>query len=323
VPFVEVLHQKETKKSDTGLSYQDAKTLVKNNYDDGRGCGGSPIDDQRYIFNTNKEDHKKSTKKKKKKSRKEEKNTEKEVCEPVYVRSVTPLRKGTDETRGSANIPCQQNSIGEESGNDAYTLSKCPNHGRICMLQSSLGKLFRIGALDGSLWTDKLPEMPCYFVFPNDTTKEKCDSSSMCQMSVGASLNKTPRNNSLVLVEEISKSDCFRVATSLNLKLHDEYSQKDSMKELICNVQEVVRFGFTHIIFIGRRYCGMIFIDCYGRVFDWDSMNYILWFLGDYFEIISKGFETSRIAWYVLGDRTVCELDICKYCILYFAYILP
>ncbi|CAB5213278.1 unnamed protein product [Rhizophagus irregularis] len=50
---------------------------------------------------------------KKKKNRKEEKNTGKEVCEPVYVRSVTPLREGTDETRGGANIPCQQNSIGE------------------------------------------------------------------------------------------------------------------------------------------------------------------------------------------------------------------
>ncbi|PKK65756.1 hypothetical protein RhiirC2_785695 [Rhizophagus irregularis] len=140
-------------------------------------------------------------------------------------------------------------------------------------------------------------------------------------MSVGASLNKTPRNNSLVLVEEISKSDCCRVATSLNLKLHDEYSQKDSMKELICNVQEVVRFVFTHIIFIGRRYCGMIFTDCYGRVFDWDSMNYILWFLGDYFEIISKGFETSRIAWCVLGDGTVYELDICMY-IMYIIFCL-
>ncbi|CAB4419009.1 unnamed protein product [Rhizophagus irregularis] len=81
VSFVEVLHQKETKKSNTSLSYQDAKTLIKNNYDDGRGCGGSPIDDQRHIFNTNKEDHKKCTKKKKKKkkSRKEKKNTEKET----------------------------------------------------------------------------------------------------------------------------------------------------------------------------------------------------------------------------------------------------
>ncbi|CAB5369702.1 unnamed protein product [Rhizophagus irregularis] len=76
VPFVEVLHQKETKKSNTGLSYQDV-----------RGCGGSPIDDQRHIFNTNKEDHKKCTQKKKKKSQKEEKNTEKEVCEPTYKNS--------------------------------------------------------------------------------------------------------------------------------------------------------------------------------------------------------------------------------------------
>ncbi|RGB40357.1 hypothetical protein C1646_753428 [Rhizophagus diaphanus] len=118
--------RRRQKKSNTSLSYQDAKTLIKNNYDDGRGCGGSPIDDQRHIFNTNKEDHKKCTKKKKKKSRKEEKNTEKEVCEPVYARNVTPLRKGTDETRGSANIPYQQNSIGEESGNDAYTLSNAP-----------------------------------------------------------------------------------------------------------------------------------------------------------------------------------------------------
>jgi len=45
------------------------------------------------------------------------------------------------------------------------------------------------------------------------------------------------------------------------------------MKELICNIKEVSQFGFSHIIIIGRSYCVMLFIDYYGRVFDWDSMN--------------------------------------------------
>ncbi|CAB5213279.1 unnamed protein product [Rhizophagus irregularis] len=86
--------------------------------------------------------------------------------------------------------------------------------------------------------------MPCYFVFPNDTTKEKCDSSSMCQISVGTSLNKTPRNNSLVLVEEISKSDVsYRVATSLNLKLHDEYSQKDFYERAYLHIKTQLMKG--------------------------------------------------------------------------------
>jgi hypothetical protein len=48
-------------------------------------------------------------------------------------------------------------------------------------------------------------------------------------------------------------------------------------------------------------------------VFDWDSANDALWLLRDYFEIISKdeSEEYGRIAWGVLDDGTVIELEEC------------
>ena len=34
----------------------------------------------------------------------------------------------------------------------------------------------------------------------------------------------------------------------------------------------IKEFGFDHIIIIGEHENGLLFLDCYGRVFDWDYM---------------------------------------------------
>ncbi|CAG8726156.1 10540_t:CDS:1, partial [Gigaspora rosea] len=182
-------------------------------------------------------------------------------------------------TNGIADIQYEQTGIKDESGNDAV---ECSNQEKIRELQSSLGKLFRDSTLDGSVWTKEHVQMPCYFVLPNNESKIEHDSSSVCQVSVCAGLDiKTSHNNSFIIVEQISESDGSCAATSLHLKLQTEDPKENSMKELQCYIKEIKQFGFNHIIIIGKRYCGMLFMDCFGRMFDWDSANDILWLLGD------------------------------------------
>ncbi|CAG8469798.1 11036_t:CDS:1 [Racocetra fulgida] len=120
-------------------------------------------------------------------------------------------------------------------------------------------------------------------------------------MSAGNELNKLLCNNPLIVVKKImSESDSFHVATSLYLKLQSESLQDDVIcyvkEDLICYIKEIKQYSFNHSIIIGECYCGMLFLDCYSRVFDLDSMMNVLWFLRNYFEIKSKESKTARVA---------------------------
>ncbi|CAG8605173.1 19796_t:CDS:2, partial [Racocetra fulgida] len=204
-------------------------------------------------------------------------------------------------TNGKVDIRYEQTGVKDKSGNDAV---ECSNREKIRELHT----------FDGFVWTNEHVQMPCYLVLPNNESKIEHDSFSVCQVPVCAGLDiKTSCNNSPIIVERISESDGIHVATSLHLKLQTEDPQENSMKELQCYITEIKQFGFNHIIIIGKRYCGMLFMDCFGRVFDWDSANDALWLLGDYFEIISKdeSEEYGRIAWGILDDETVIELEKC------------
>ncbi|RIB28925.1 hypothetical protein C2G38_2239238 [Gigaspora rosea] len=114
------------------------------------------------------------------------------------------------------------------------------------------------------------------------------------------------------VVGQQKESDSCRMATSLCLDLQTEDPEENTKMELQCYVMDVKQFGFNHIIIIGKRYCGMLFMDCFGRVFDWDSDGHALWSLGDYFDIISKEESEKnyddRTAWDVLRDGTVFVL---------------
>jgi hypothetical protein len=59
-------------------------------------------------------------------------------------------------------------------------------------------------------------------------------------------------------------------------------------KKLICHIRCVADFGFDHIIIIGKTNYGMIFLDCYGRVFLWENESQTLWPLGNSPEEASK-----------------------------------
>ena len=66
----------------------------------------------------------------------------------------------------------------------------------------------------------------------------------------------------------------------------------------------------------------MLFLDCYGRVFDLDNNNNILWFDGDYFEKMANKSD-FEVAWHVLDDGTLFEFEKCAYTyILFYSFII-
>ena len=63
---------------------------------------------------------------------------------------------------------------------------------------------------------------------------------------------------------------------------------------------------FGHIIFIKECYAGILFLDCYGRVFKWDSMCNVLCSLRS---VVPKKSLTRRVMWSVEYDGTVTEFE--------------
>ncbi|GBC50844.2 hypothetical protein GLOIN_2v1561966 [Rhizophagus irregularis DAOM 181602=DAOM 197198] len=88
-------------------------------------------------------------------------------------------------------------------------------------------------------------------------------------------------NNTLVLVDAFE--DKSRVATSCKFKIFDS-----DPKELTYYIKCIAEFGFNHIIIVGETNGGMVFLDCYGRVFLWNDESLSLWPLGDSPEEASK-----------------------------------
>ena len=118
-------------------------------------------------------------------------------------------------------------------------------------------------------------------------------------------------NNSHMVVETIMKSNRCDIANSFGYKLHDD-NQEDYIRyikeELIGYIEEVKEYGFDHIIIIGKLYYGMLFLDCFGRVFNLDGMTDALWFLGDYFKVVervAKGLKTNRMPWVLNPDEGI------------------
>jgi hypothetical protein len=122
----------------------------------------------------------------------------------------------------------------------------------------------------------------------------------MRQMSVCDEINETHgRCRSLsMIVDIVMKSNRNYIATSLGL-------------------EEVIDYGFDHIIIIGERYCGLLFMDCFGRVFSLDSMDNVSYLLGDYserVERVAKELKASRVPWIVKSNGIVIEIKdgMCK-----------
>jgi hypothetical protein len=117
------------------------------------------------------------------------------------------------------------------------------------------------------------------------------------------------RNNLPILIDTIMKPNRCYIANSLGFELHDK-DQEDYIsyikKELDGYIEEAIDYGFDHIIIIGELNYGLLFLDCFGYVFNLDSVTSTLLFYGDYFkgvERVTKGLGLECTTWIVDSDE--------------------
>ena len=171
-------------------------------------------------------------------------------------------------------------------------------------MQLSLGQLRQTGVLAGNAWTKEKPKTPCHLVVPNVQSTEaripEDESQEGCKIL----------ENPFMLVKTIAnKKDRKRVANYLNCKLE----VLGDPSTCICYMQIIKEHGFDHIIIIGECYAGILFLDCYGRVFEWDSMCNVLWSLGDYENDATKeSWNGWHVIWGLEFDGTLVEFEDVK-----------
>ena len=275
------------------ISFQNANYFGRQNCDDGTECEGSPNSSKCNSINKRREDHK------------------------IYVRGVIS-QWNTNRNNNKKDVVRQQ-PINSNVEGENYTditmvpFECCPNQERIRSLQLSLGQLRRIGALAGNAWTKEKPKTPCRLVVPNVQSTEATIPETMCHVPKGEKQDESREGrkipeNPLMLVEMIAnKKDRKRVANYLNCYVEGGDPSTD-----ICYMEMVKQYGFDHIIIIGKCYAGILFLDCYGRVFEWESMCDVLWSLGDYRNEATKESRTSRVIWGLEFDGTIVEFEDVK-----------
>lgn len=155
---------------------------------------------------------------------------------------------------------------------------KCSNRNTIDRMSSLFGKLRRVNFLEGDA---QFQSGGCRFIYTHsNSTQEKLinnDQRTMLQVSVRDNSNSfaSASNNSYILVNTFAEQSHF--ASFIGLKFFTD-SEAEDLTDYIARVEE---FGFNHIIIVGEVDFGMIFLDCYGRIFKWDDESQILWPLGD------------------------------------------
>jgi hypothetical protein len=190
-------------------------------------------------------------------------------------------------------------------------LSNCPNSRRLAEIETRFGKLFRVGSLGGYNWTDEIKSKPCRFVHPHYRFTQEEFRTSGCQGPVRnlqvcdkANCFSSASKNSPILVDTFEKSVRSQIATYIVCNL----SNTDP-KELSYYIANVADLGFDHIIFIGETEYGMIFLDCYGRVFNWNDSFQMAYPLGNSLEEVPKRpiedigwFEENGIVYEYIGE---------------------
>ncbi|PKC72092.1 hypothetical protein RhiirA1_452725 [Rhizophagus irregularis] len=178
----------------------------------------------------------------------------------IYVRDISPLWN-SDKNNNERNVVQEQPINSEiESGkySDIAMVSQeyCPNRERIKNLRLSLGELCRVGAFTGNARTEEKPKTPCHFVVPNVQYKGQIFYEPMSHVSMGEK-------------NDVTQKDC-KIPKNPFLEV-----------EMIANkLDHIKAYGFDHVILIGECYNGMLFLDCYGRLFEWGNMMAVLWPLG-------------------------------------------
>ncbi|CAI2185449.1 9295_t:CDS:2 [Funneliformis geosporum] len=310
----------QTEKDVTGLSSPNAETHEQKNHDDGNGQEESPNDNKYHVFSSKKDGHEKITKNKQGKAKRKKKAIPvKKDRESLHVLDFGPQRKTNIDRKNDIRQPLGDNEL-ESRKNTIVALVSfecCPNKRRIQEFEPSLGELFRVGSLvvtSGTTWTTEEPTTPCHHVFPNHFLTQKIECNTpMYNVSEGNGPyeSSNARNNSFMLVEKIKNEyDRNRIATSVYHNILSESKESD-ITDLTDDMESIQEFGFNHIIIVGERDYGMLFLDCYGRIFDWDHINFLLWPLGNYLE--HKLHEHKNMAWSAGLNGTITEFEVGTY----------
>ncbi|CAG8592688.1 10786_t:CDS:2 [Paraglomus brasilianum] len=293
----------ETYNNDTGLSSPNVKTPGQSNRDDGNRHESLPIDDKHHVFASKKDDREKIAKNKQGKKKRKKK--------------AIPVKKDRESLHEIRQPQADNEFEGRKITSVAVvSFECCPNKRKVKEVEPSLGELFRVGSLVGpsgtSTWTTEEPTTPCHLVFPNRFLTQKIESRTpMHEVSEsnGPYEPSDARNSSFMLVEKIkNRYDRHRVATSVGHDIVGESRELDTITYLTEDMECIKEFGFNHIIIIGERDYGMLFLDCYGRIFDWDHINFFLWPVGNYLE--NKLDEPKNVAWNVGDDGSITELKV-------------
>jgi len=200
----------------------------------------------------------------------------------ILFRGINTVRDSSNERRENTDVRNQQTSSESESRNDEHIIFKCPNQQKIGRLLTILGPLFRVGTLEGSSWKEDYPKTPCYFVLPDSKPKWRIDA-SMSPLSYDNRFDSSGNNPTLVVEMIENESDRYHIAKSLNIEIRSGGLQKDYIHH---DIMDIAQCGFNHIIIIGSCYCDLLFLDCYERVFRWDSMTDVLWFIVNFSKVV-------------------------------------
>ncbi|RGB28560.1 hypothetical protein C1646_767672 [Rhizophagus diaphanus] len=154
----------------------------------------------------------------------------------------------------------------------------------------------------------------CRFVYPHFHVRKGGSLEPMHKMPEGGGLDESCRScNSSPIVIEVIANEYERnlFASYINHGNYCEISNLNCIKpgsNLEDYVDEVQEYGFNHIILIGEREHGIIFLDCYGRLFILDTMTGVLWHLRDTLdEAVTKPW-TGELAWSVDEGGTIFEM---------------
>ncbi|RUS17908.1 hypothetical protein BC937DRAFT_89358 [Endogone sp. FLAS-F59071] len=200
------------------------------------------------------------------------------------------LFRGFDSLRW---VACKPTS--ESEGEQAEDLAGCQNKQTLEALRSTLGKLRRVGSLGGA---DSLGDAttPCSFVLPcNHLQQSVATETEVSVQAVPIRCHHTEERGRIPLqVDTIVNDDIRReFAISVGNKLCIEDGS-----DIFSGMYSVREYGFSHIIIVGEVTYGIVFLDCYGRVFAWDSTCDVMWPLGNSLEEAKANrFIDCKLAW--------------------------
>ncbi|RIA99381.1 hypothetical protein C1645_811635 [Glomus cerebriforme] len=195
---------------------------------------------------------------------------------------------------------CNRNEI--ENYEDISKLSRfCTNGERIKEMQISIGELRRVCVLGDVKWTEKeLRTKACNYVLAMHRYRNNISKKSIYIMpEASKQVESKGLSGSLSMVVDTFVDESIRhnLASSIWCDLPTNSSDP---KKLGYYYECVAEFGFNHIIVIGEMLYGLLFIDCYGRVFQWENMEQVLWPVGNSLEDVKS--HEDLVVWTVEDD---------------------